>query len=181
MPSSEVSYSRTRRRRRRRNKPQKALTPHAANGKVFMVGLKVPSAFRTASSHSEEGMTPEISPLSQIQLLICSPVNRHLRQSDPCLDLSSSSPHLTRTLQMANSASRKALILRLTFPALLPGHWDSAPDTSSLPTTATKPSVPFPHRTLLLPAWSTQASMAIPTSPLEDQFEQVFPNLYRAV
>lgn len=51
---------------------------------------------------------PEISLLSQIQLLICSPVNRYLWESDPSLDLSSSSPHLTRTLQARHSASRKA-------------------------------------------------------------------------
>lgn len=92
----------------RRNKPHKALTCCAANGKVFTAGLKVPSTFRAASSHTKEGMMPEISPLSQIQLLICSPVNRYLRESDPCLDLSSSSSHLTCTLQASNSASHKA-------------------------------------------------------------------------
>lgn len=120
----------------------------------------MPSAFRAASSHTKEGTMPEISPLSQIQLLICSPVNRYLRQSDPCSDLSSSSPHLTSHALVRHPIQHRArpqrlphlqrlsLTLHLAFPAILPVHWDSAPNASSLSTPATKPQPfslnPFP-------------------------------------
>ena len=144
-------------------------------------------------AHTPKRERCQKSLLSQIQLLIYSLVNRYyLQESDPCLDLSSSSPHLTRTLQASNSALCKASAVAT--PAKAVPH--SAPYLPSPPPRPLRfsnkrllppnssypfPSTPFPRRTLLLPNWSTQAPMAMPTTLPGDQSVQAFPNLRRAV
>lgn len=109
---------------------------------------KVPSTFRTASSHTKEGMMPEISLLmdSTADLQPCKLIPSGIRSMlGPFLLLTSHAlfrhpvKHHVKPQQLPH-LQRLSLILHLTtFPALFSVHWNSAPNTSSLPTPATRP------------------------------------------
>lgn len=141
-----------------RNKSHKVLTPHAANEKVFKAGLKAPSTFRIAGSHTKEGMMPEISPLadSTADLQPCKQIPSGIRSMlGPFFLLSSHAlfrhpiQHCIR-LQWLPHLQRPSHILHLAFSALLLCPPRFSPNTSYLPSPATRPQAPFPCRTLLL-------------------------------